>query len=59
MKNNRKRSQETVADVATRTLIDAHNEIISNWFERWADEEKSRIDRAFKKPNLGDDRQVA
>jgi hypothetical protein len=49
MKKNRNQSHEAEADSATNKLMSAHNEIITAWFDRWATEERSRIDQAFKR----------
>jgi hypothetical protein len=60
MKKTASQSHETEADSASNKLMTAHNEIISAWFERWATQERSRIDLAFKKSNTaGSNRQVA
>jgi hypothetical protein len=49
MKKRRNQSHEAEVDSATKKLMSAHNEIITAWFERWATEERSRIDLAFKR----------
>lgn len=48
MKKTRHQSQDALADIAANKLIDAHNEIIEIWFDRWAARERSKIDLAFK-----------
>ncbi|MGY3532284.1 hypothetical protein [Bradyrhizobium sp. USDA 4452] len=59
MKKNRNQSHEAEADNATKKLLNAHNEIITTWFDRWAAEERLRIDQAFMRPATGNARQVA
>jgi hypothetical protein len=43
------RSREMEAASAAAELLNAHNEIMDAWFEHWRNEERSRIDLAFKK----------
>jgi len=50
MKKTGNQSREADTDSATNKLMIAHNEIISTWFEHWANQERSRIGLAFKNP---------
>ncbi|MGY3694587.1 hypothetical protein ACVIGA_004667 [Bradyrhizobium sp. USDA 3240] len=60
MKKRRNQSHEAEADSATKKLMSAHNEIITAWFDRWATEERSRIDLAFKRSSTAaSNKQVA
>lgn len=60
MKKTASQPHEAETDSASNKLMNAHNEIISAWFEHWATQERSRIDLAFKKSNTaGNNRQVA
>jgi hypothetical protein len=45
---NRTRST-TETDSAAAELKTAHTEIMDAWFEQWRNQERSRIDVAFKK----------
>lgn len=60
MKKRIARSEEQTTDSATNKLMDAHNEIISNWFEHWTTKERLRIDLSFEGSNATtNQRQVA
>ena len=60
MKKTANQSHDAETDSASNKLLNAHNEIMSAWFEHWASQERSRIDLAFKKSNAGgNNRQVA
>ena len=49
--SNQQSHDAASGDSAIDKLLTAHNEIIQNWFAHWNDQERSRIDLAFRKSN--------